>query len=342
MVFLVIIFLASMALCYMETGALLKILRKRNMVDIPNERSNHKAPTPRGGGISVVDTMLFGGILMLVLFGSGPSSLAEFWPFFLALVAIAAVSFWDDLKGAPITARLGAQVFAAILSVPIVQNFGLVFQGLLPPTLDGLLVAILWVWGMNLYNFMDGIDGITGSETASIAFGLAGIFLFAPNLPEAFGTWCVVILGAIIGFLKWNWHPAKLFLGDVGSVSLGFVLFGMLFILAAHGLWEAALLLPGYYLADSGITLIRRAKRGEKIWQAHSQHFYQQAVRRGATPPQVVFSILLSNAVLILLAWRTAAVDSSATKLFLLMLGVIETLVLLWYLARRFPENKSE
>ena len=155
------------------------------------------------------------------------------------------------------------------------------------------------VWFINLYNFMDGIDGITGVETAAIGLGVALLALVGatPDLAAA-----AAIAAAGLGFLVWNWHPARIFMGDAGSVPLGFLLGWLLLALAARGAWAPALILPGYYLADATLTLIARTLAGERIWQAHRRHFYQRAVRGGASHAAVVLRVAAADILLIVLA----------------------------------------
>lgn len=147
---------------------------------------------------------------------------------------------------------------------------------------------------------MDGIDGITGVEAGSIGLGIFVLALYVP-LPQFIGLGYIGlgILAIMIGFLIWNWHPAKLFLGDVGSVPLGFILGWLLLKVASEGAWAIALILPSYYLFDATFTLIKRALRREKIWQAHREHFYQKATQRGFSHARVSVMILISNLVLI-------------------------------------------
>jgi UDP-N-acetylmuramyl pentapeptide phosphotransferase/UDP-N-acetylglucosamine-1-phosphate transferase len=142
---------------------------------------------------------------------------------------------------------------------------------------------------------MDGIDGITAVETISLALGFALLGQFIPQ--------SALLIAVSLGFLLWNWHPAKIFLGDSGSIPLGFLLGWLLLLLAGRGHWAAALILPAYYLADSTLTLLRRAVRGEKIWLAHRQHAYQRAVQAGARHDQVTLTILAANLLLIGAAW---------------------------------------
>ena len=285
-----VVALASFALSVAATRAVLAWLLHRQILDHPNERSSHSRPTPRGGGLAVTPVV----VAMLILTNFVVQGFAAILA--AGALILMAVSWLDDRKGlAPLPrfALQAAVIAATLLALP---SDSLVFQGMLPFWADRLVTVLGWLWFVNLYNFMDGIDGITGIETAAIGLGLAvtgGAFL-----PQSVG-----IAAAGLGFLVWNWHPARIFLGDSGSIPLGFVLGGLLIHLATQGHLATALILPGYYLADATITLLWRLKDGEKIWQAHRRHFYQRAVQGGKSHSQVALAILGSNLGLIGCAW---------------------------------------
>ncbi len=291
---LVLLFAASALATFAGTGALLPFLRARAILDHPNERSSHQSPTPKGGGIVVVAVVLLAWI-GVGLYLEGGTFLT--WIIPGAAVALAALSWIDDLRGLPPISRLLMQIAAVAIVLTLRPGSDPFFQGLLPPALDPFVAGLLWVWFINLFNFMDGIDGITGVEALIIGLGLG---LIGSGAPAMLG---LIIGGAALGFLKWNWHPAKVFLGDVGSVPLGFLLGWLLLDVAAAGHWAAALILPAYYLVDATITLIRRALRGEKVWQAHRQHFYQQAVQGGLSHGMVSAAVFIIGIFLIDLAW---------------------------------------
>lgn len=155
---------------------------------------------------------------------------------------------------------------------------------------------------MNLYNFMDGIDGITGMQSFACALGVAIIFASSGHYELMMLALPAIICGACIGFLLFNWHPAQIFLGDVGSIPLGFLVGFLLFKLAVMGMIFPALILPLYYLADSGLTIIKRLVRREKIWEPHKQHFYQQAAQIVGQHDKIVLWIFIANVALIILA----------------------------------------
>ena len=206
--------------------------------------------------------------------------------------------------------------------------------------LDVALSAYLWLWFINLTNFMDGIDGITGVESGSIG---VGILVAAPLMivgaselgilvSTSTGLYAVALAAAAAGFLYWNWQPAKIFLGDVGAVPLGFLLGWLLLETAGAGLWPVAILLPLYYWADATITLVRRALRREPLFQAHRSHFYQTAAQRMGSHAPVVLAVLALNAALVALAYVTAW-RPELTALSLIAGGAV-TVALLWYFGR--------
>lgn len=277
---------AASALC---TWLLAKLLRRRAILDLPNERSNHDVPTPRGGGLAVVPIILVAWTVvagpplqdgLLLILGGG-------W-------ALAVLSWIDDLRSLPASLRLAVQAVIVATAAQWLTGQGVVFQGLLPVWADTAATAILWLWFVNLFNFMDGIDGISGVEAICIGSGLALLGALLPHASSQIWLGATLTAGTA-GFLVWNWPPARIFLGDVGSVPLGFLIGFLLLMLAARGYWAPALILPAYYLADATITIARRLLRGEKIWRAHSEHFYQQAVRGGRSHAQVSGAILAAN-----------------------------------------------
>jgi Fuc2NAc and GlcNAc transferase len=255
-----------------------------NLVDIPNSRSSHEHPTPRGGGLGIVAGTLT-GICLLYAVGSGPAPTLV-----LALGAggavIAGVSFLDDLWGLAAAVRLGVHLLAAALAVFVLGPFPLDVLPTPLTQLPGLAEAltVLWIAGMtNAYNFMDGIDGVAGTQAVSAAIGwaVAGLWLGMVDL---------VIVGALLaatalGFLLHNWPPARLFMGDVGSAFLGFAL-AVLTVAAAGAhplapLAGAAMLWP--FIFDPLFTLVRRIRRRENLLNAHRSHLYQRLVGGGWT-----------------------------------------------------------
>lgn len=254
--------LSGFAVALVCVQLLLRVL-PRLALDTPNERSLHRAPVPRTGGIAI----LLGGAAALALGGG-----AYWLPAAFAL-GLAVVSFVDDLMGLPSGLRFATHVLAAAVCIAILSG-----------TDDLLLFVVLVLaaaWITNLYNFMDGSDGLAGGM-AVIGFGayaLAAHWADAPGLASL----CLALSAAAAAFLLHNFHPARIFMGDVGSIPLGF----LAAILGLNGWHEGAwplwfpLLVFSPFIVDATFTLARRLARGERVWRAHREHYYQRMVRMG-------------------------------------------------------------
>ena len=228
-------------------------------LDRPNERSLHSQPVPRSGGFAI-------------LLGAGAAlALGAFPLWFVCALAtlLAAVSFVDDLYGVPTMGRLTAHVLAAGLTA---------WYLLSPMNLVELAVIILaMTWITNLYNFMDGSDGLAGGMTV-IGFGA-----YALAADEATAVLCAAIAAAAAAFVLHNFHPARIFLGDVGSIALGYLAAALGVVGWRNDAWPIwfPLLVFGPFIADATVTLVRRLIRGERVWRAHREHYYQRMVRMG-------------------------------------------------------------
>ncbi|MGB0681382.1 MAG: MraY family glycosyltransferase [Magnetovibrionaceae bacterium] len=316
----------------LATWVVLGWLRRRAILDQPNERSSHSLPTPRGGGLALTPVVLLGFALTQNITAQPDLSLAIV---FLAGAVLALVSWTDDVKtlgpGPRFLAQLGTVAIALVFLAPDAR----LFEAQLPLVIERAILGLGWVWFINLFNFMDGINGITGAETASIGLGLTLVAAVGIGpAGEALGLTGLVLLGAALGFLLFNWGRAKLFLGDVGSVPLGFLLGFLLIDLALDGHLVPALILPLYYLMDATITLGRRMAAGHKPWQAHRWHFYQQAVKKGWSHARVSGFILGINTGLIGLAlWSVDGGGIVALPAALFWVGG-------WLLALRGPLNE--
>ena len=325
------------------TPAAAAYLRRRQIYDRPNERSSHKVPTPRGGGLPVMAGVL-AVLLLYPIFVplQGNQGLLAYLPFLGALL-LAAVSWADDLRPLGAMPRLVVQVCVVVASVWYIPLQSVAQQIGVPLIAVQVFVVLAWIWFINLYNFMDGIDGICAVETISIGLGFAVLTVLVATL-DVLGMLTAVIfglqaplalalVGSLIGFLPWNWHPARIFLGDVGSVPLGYLVGWLLVMLFAFGFIAAAFILPMYYVADATITLCRRLRRGERPWRAHREHFYQRATGAGLSHSRVSLGILLGNVVLIGCAaaslwWPWPAVAGA---------GIVTALMIGWMATRRPP-----
>src|SRR5215469_12800982 len=211
---------ATGAFCWLATRALIPVLRRRNLLDYPNERSSHFAPTPRGGGIAVTGSVLLAwiGLHQAGLVASGVVGVA------LATGLLALISWIDDLRGLSPAVRLVAQGIAVTIGILMLPEGPNGLEAWLGPTLYAAAAGLVWVWWINLFNFMDGIDGLAVSETAAIGAGLLLFASLGAGPDPALRGLAAAVIGAAVGFLVWNWSPARIFLGDVGSVPLGYIL----------------------------------------------------------------------------------------------------------------------
>ena len=287
--------LASGALCAAILAFLLKSgLAWRLATDIPNERSLHVRPTPRVGGWGLLPVVVL-AILLLA-----PS----LWLVALGAAFLAAVSQIDDRRGLPARVRFAAH-FLAVLTLIVLYPAPVPWWCLV-----GL--AFLMLWLVNLYNFMDGADGLAGGM-ALFGFGAYAVAaLFGPGQMPELGWVCAAIAGAAAGFLLFNFHPAKLFLGDAGSIPIGFLAGALGYWGWRSGGWPVwfPVLVFSPFIGDASVTLIRRLLRGEKFWQAHREHYYQRMVRFGtghAVTALVWYLVMLAGTILAVLALSRSA-----------------------------------
>jgi Fuc2NAc and GlcNAc transferase len=316
---------SAVASCLL-TYAIWKLAVARGLLDIPNERSSHKVPTPRGGGLAIVlvSTAAFVALAALQrLDGRLLAALA-------GGLLVAAVGLIDDRRPVSPAARLAVHTGAAL--------WALVWLGGLPALRLGdqaialgaagdVLALLGIVWTMNLFNFMDGIDGIAASEAIFVlcAGALLGLMSAGPGQVPWAALLCAT---ACLGFLLWNWPPARIFMGDVGSGYLGYVI-AVLAVAATRGepaaLW-AWLILGGVFFVDATVTLLRRLARGERLHQAHRSHAYQWLARRWRSHAKVTGAVLAVNLLWLLpcavfaLRWPNFAAATAVVALLPLVL----------------------
>jgi UDP-N-acetylmuramyl pentapeptide phosphotransferase/UDP-N-acetylglucosamine-1-phosphate transferase len=312
--------LATGLLSCLVTRALIPILQRRRVLAHPNERSLHEMPTPRGGGLAVICSVLLAWAILARCGWVAPRVDAVI----LGAVALGLVSWIDDLRDLSPLPRLLAQGAAVVLGLFALPDAPSLTRGGLGSVFYFAAIGLLWLWWINLFNFMDGIDGIAGSEAAAIGVGLLLFATAGDGADPALAMLAAAVIGASLGFLVWNWAPARIFLGDF-SAPFAYLLGYLLLDLAIRGHWKIALILPLYFMADATITLARRLVRGERIWQAHREHFYQKAVRRGHRHADVVKQIIAADLVLIGCGWAAengysaAALAVSAATVIVLM-----------------------
>lgn len=286
--------LASLGL----TFGLRKYALARSLMDIPNARSSHSVPTPRGGGLAIVASFL--GSVVLIATTGGLD-----WSASLALLGtgafVAMVGFLDDHGHIPACWRLVAHFVAAFWAIgwlggaPAVQFLGF------PLDLGWLgfaLAAVYLVWLLNLYNFMDGIDGIASVEAICVCLG--GALLYVLQGKPELALLPLILAASVAGFLYWNFPPARIFMGDAGSGFLGIVL-GIMSIQAGWvdpALFWSWVTLLGVFVVDATFTLVRRLLRGDKVYEAHRSHAYQYASRHFGRHLPVTLAVAAVN-----LAW---------------------------------------
>lgn len=264
------------------------------LLDRPNERSLHVMPTPRTGGLAVLGSLAIGWLAAYLSGLRAAQVDTSLWVMAMTIV-IGAVSFWDDRAGLPPGLRFGIHAVAA---GAVVWRAGLTVKVIAVPVLGTLSLGwaampatiLFLIWMTNLYNFMDGMDGFAGGMTV-LGFGFLGYIAWAGG-HRALALLSLLILGAAAGFLVYNLPPAKIFMGDVGSVSLGFLAGTLALMGSRDGLFD--LFVPGLifspFIVDATVTLGRRLLRGEKVWQAHREHYYQRLVLAGWGHRKTVFA----------------------------------------------------
>jgi UDP-N-acetylmuramyl pentapeptide phosphotransferase/UDP-N-acetylglucosamine-1-phosphate transferase len=311
---------------------LLKPALARYALARPNARSSHKIPTPQGGGIAVVAATFAGVLAGAALASIAPDMLRALWPLAAAVVLLAAVGAGDDIFHIPVGPRLILQFVAVGLVVAALPDDARIIPRL-PWWFERAALLIGGVYVVNLVNFMDGIDWMTVAEVVPVTAGLCALFWFGA-LPLRDAIIAAALLGAVAGFAPFNRPVAKLFLGDVGSLPIGLLLFWLLLQLATRGHVAAALLLPLYYLADATVTLGRRLAKGENVLQAHRSHFYQRATDLGFSVGEVVARVFAVNLLLAALAIVSVSASSPWSPIIALGLGIAIVAGLLIHLAR--------
>ncbi len=311
------------------------------VLDTPNQRSSHTRPTPRGGGLVIVAGFLVGLALWLANGGS-LSPRASGW--LAGAVLIASVSFVDDLRSLPALPRL----FTHILGATIITVAGVQEREL--PLMLALPIAFIYVTILtNVYNFMDGIDGLAASQAtiAGIALAVVGVQIKNPVV-EAGGA---LIAAASAGFLLFNLPPARLFMGDVGSTFLGFSFAGLT-LLGNIGVGggrlppEFGVVILAPFLFDSLVTLARRILHGERWYAAHRSHYYQRLIASGLSHGQVTslyagLALVASGAAL---AGLSADPPLRVTLAILAYLPMLAVVALAWRreAAARHPQQPNE
>ncbi|AJP47372.1 hypothetical protein PG1C_00730 [Rugosibacter aromaticivorans] len=333
----------SFSVCFLLLRWLLRGQLAKTTLDQPNHRSLHSTPTPRIGGLGLLAGILGGSLLTGALVDSSPLLLL-----LILLLLLGGFCFLDDRRGLSAALRLSVHLLVAAVwvvaagkvlgpSFEHVSGLGGAGDTVSWPMLFGLTLALGWM--MNLYNFMDGANGLAGGM-AVFGFGVYGIAAWLAGQPE-FAALAFVVAAAALAFLVFNFDPARVFLGDVGSIPLGF-------LAGALGLWgwQATvwpvwfpLLVFSPFIVDATVTLLRRALRGEKVWQAHHDHAYQRLIRSGWSHRQLALAAyeLMAACAASALVLRTM---NGASVTLGLAFWVVIYAVLLFAVAYRWRQEK--
>lgn len=266
-------------------------------VDLPNERSLHRRPIPRTGGLAILGGVIIGLAVPVTINwpdGGEPNRANLAWILVTALL-VGGVSLLEDRRGLGRGIRLGVHLFAAAAFVwgTRLTVDRIVVPGLVSITLggsaSGILTVLSIVWMANLYNFMDGMDGFAGGMTV-VGFGFLGGIAWNGMHP-ALAAASLVTAASAGGFLVHNFPPARIFMGDCGSITLGYLVATLALIGIHDGLFDiwVPLLIFSPFIGDATITLIRRLLRGERVWEAHREHYYQRLVLAGWGHRRAVF-----------------------------------------------------
>ena len=289
----IFLFLPSFILSFVGTHLFKRIAYRFQIMDVPNIRSSHSQPTPRGGGVAIFFSFYLVLFFALLFFERGPFDLKWVRGLVLGGMVVSLGGFLDDVKELSPFFRLLAQVVAGLI---------LILSGLSFKTIEipfwkemalgdwGILFTLIWVvWIVNLYNFMDGIDGLAAGVGMIAAFFFS--FVVGKTGDDLISLSGMILAGASAGFLIHNFPPAKIFLGDIGSSLIGF-LFAGLALIGNNNLKEPLpiwipILLLGSFIFDTGVTLLRRMLKREKWFSAHRSHFYQRLINLHFTHRQV-------------------------------------------------------
>jgi UDP-N-acetylmuramyl pentapeptide phosphotransferase/UDP-N-acetylglucosamine-1-phosphate transferase len=303
---LVLLFLCFTALSFLSVIQLLRWLKKSKVYDIPNDRSVHSLPTPRGGGLVIVILVLVTVFVYSILRNAWDQSL-----FFLPLAGVIAWIGWkDDLHSLSPKIRFLAQGLVAVITMAGLGYFHYItipLIGEIAVGWVGIPLTLLWIVGLtNAYNFMDGLDGFAGGAAVIIAGGWMWASTYSKGVPNELAYWTAfAIASGSLGFLFCNWPPAKIFMGDVASTFLGYC-FAVLPLLSSQRGGEPVLvgvLLMWAFILDTGVTFARRAIHHERLFAAHRSHLYQRWVLNGMNPLWVNFIFYFFFLLAIFLLW---------------------------------------
>jgi Fuc2NAc and GlcNAc transferase len=290
-------------LSYFSIGLYRAYALKKDILDHPNHRSTHQRSTPRGGGIVF---LVLWSVFLLTLYFFNMIKIRYLLSFLPAVALIGTTGFCDDRHHVRVRWRLLFQLLAVVYTLFLIGGFPSIYVGIGVihwGWFGHIFIALALLWSINLYNFMDGIDGLAAIE-ALFVFGFGGYFIWhAGGISLAWAAWGIA--GIVFGFLCWNKPPAKIFMGDAGSTLLGFLV-GLFAIIGEIKYRVPALLwviLYGVFWFDSTLTLIRRLFHGDKVYQAHRLQAFHRLISVGWSTKKVLLGVAILNINLVFLAF---------------------------------------
>jgi Fuc2NAc and GlcNAc transferase len=292
--------LAVFAVSWVLTLVLRRYALAKSLMDIPNERSSHSIPTPRGGGVAIVVSFL---LALPVLGGLNLLSPSALYGLLGSGLLVAIIGFADDHGHIAARWRLLGHFIAAgwalfwLNGLPPIEFFGVAVD---LGWFGNILALVYLVWMLNLYNFMDGIDGLASIEAISACLGMCVVYRFSGSVELIWPP--LILAAAVAGFLWWNFPPARIFMGDAGSGFLGIILGGVVILSSVEKpvfLW-CWLILLGVFIVDATFTLLARIVEGARIYEAHRSHAYQYAARKYNSHAVVTGLVFLINVIWLL------------------------------------------
>ena len=296
---------------------------------VPNHRSGHTIPTPQGAGLVVIPVAVLGAAVPLwTIGGQLPVGTLAAWTAGFSALALMLVGFKDDVRAIGIGTRLAVQaaaVGAVMLALPPEFRIAPTF---FPLMAERLFAFMALLWFVNVVNFMDGMDWMSAVETVAITAGVIALAFFG-FIDSSLGWCAAALMGAVLGFMPLNAHPARIFLGDAGSLPLGLLL-GLLLLNVASQAPAAALILPLYYLADATVTLGCRVLKRKRFWESHREHFYQSALRKGWSVQRILAWHASLQIFLVSLAMYISAQQDPNILMMVIGLAVFAVAGTLW------------
>ena len=333
MTFYILLALSSFLITLIGTRLTILALRQRVVpIDPASLRTGYKKPTPTGGGIAVVMALI---ICLLV---------ADIdYCIIFAMFLLTAIALLSDLIHIPFPVRFLVQLFAVLLAVNVVPvpDFGHIFSTSFPLWLDKTIAIALWVWFINVFSLMDGINGMSPMEMICIGMGMCLITVLSGSVfPDVLSSYALIVVAAGCGFLWWNWYPAKILMGDVGTIPIGFLLGYLVLLTIDSGYPYAAAILPAYYVSDASLTMIRRVYKGKKPFAPQPDYYYLRALHSGRKQDAVVRYIFGIHFLLIFQA--VFSVIDPALSIFYVGMAYATVFMLLGFFAHTAHDPHNE